>query len=238
MKHKIILFSILIIAALAAGFLYNKRQKAGEIIKSNFNPAVSDSVQADKALLNVPFTAQAPLGHWDDPRQEDGCEEASVLMAWLWLHDQANQPTDAEKTIIDMSNFEQDRYGNYHDFNAEDTAKFFKDYYGYQKFYVTKNPTVDDMKKELSQDHLVLVPTNGQKLNNPHYKQPGPTTHMLVIKGFEDSTGQFIVNDPGTKYGESYIYDYNTVYNAMVDYPSGNHGSQEGRPKAMIVVFK
>ncbi len=37
---------------------------------------------------SVPFTVQAPLGDWTDARQQDGCEEASVLMAMAWVRDE------------------------------------------------------------------------------------------------------------------------------------------------------
>ena len=112
------------------------------------------------------------------------------------------------------------------------------DYYSYSKHEVKIDPSIDDIKNALRAGGVVLVPANGQKLNNPHYKQPGPITHMLLIKGFNDSKKQFITNDPGTKFGEGYAFDYETVFNAMVDYPSGNHDSQTGRPKAMITIKK
>ena len=237
------IFLVLIIGAVALAAVLGIKKYQGRVNSTpdpvnSYVPNKPDVTQADHALINVPFTAQAPTGNWSDPRQEDGCEEASLYMSWLWINNQSTNPQVAEKAITDMSDFEQSTYGNYHDFNAEDTAKLMADYYHYNKLEVRINPTVDDMKNALREDKIVLIPTNGQLLHNPHYKQPGPTTHMLVVKGFDDSKGQFITNDPGTRYGEGYTYAYNIVYNAMVDYPSGNHGSQVGRPKAMIIISK
>ena len=229
---------ILIIVAAGAAFYIFKKNEAGKPVVSNYNSSTPDEIKADKVLLNVPFTSQAPLGHWSDPRQEDGCEEASLLMAWLWIKNQTLTPTQAEKAITDISDFELQRYGNFHDFDAEDTAKLMTDYYHYDKHMVTINPTIEDIKNALRNEKLVLVPANGQKLNNPHYTAPGPTTHMLVIKGFDDSKNQFITNDSGTKFGESYVYNYQTLYNAIVNYPTGDHESQAGRPKAMIAIQK
>src|SRR5437016_6068593 len=37
--------------------------------------------------LPVPFTVQAPFADWQDPRQEDACEEASALMAVYWAQE-------------------------------------------------------------------------------------------------------------------------------------------------------
>ncbi|TAL42128.1 MAG: hypothetical protein EPN92_11965 [Chitinophagaceae bacterium] len=242
-KYAIIIFIIL--AGLGAVFLSRQKgdYQAPATIPSTSSPALSNSAEKEsaaknKVLINVPFTSQAPTGNWSDPRQEDGCEEASVLMAWLWLQGKTITATEAEKTIIAMSEFQLARYGSYHDTNAVDTAKFMKDYYGYEKVSVEMNPSIEDIKSALLKNHIVLVPMNGQRLNNPYFKQPGPTTHMLVIKGFDESKGIFITNDPGTKRGESYTYTYQTVYNAMVDYPTGDHGSQEGRPKSIIVIEK
>ena len=238
-KNKFLISAAIILIAGGGALALKKRVRIPQSAPdTSFVPTVPDTVKADSVLLNVPFTSQAPTGHWSDPRQEDGCEEASLLMAWLWTKDQGITPADAEKVIIDMSNFETAHYGNYNDLDAQDTAKLMQDYYGYQKVSVKISPTLDDIKNELRHGHLVLVPANGQRLNNPHFKVPGPLTHMLVIKGFNDAKSQFITNDPGTQYGKSYIYSYQVLFNAIVNYPSGHHESQVGRPKAMIIVEK
>jgi len=205
---------------------------------AQYTPNKPDVVKTTSVLLNVPFTSQAPRANWSDPRQQDGCEEASIYMAYLWATNGSTTPEEAEKTITAISDFEEFHYGNFHDTNAADTVKVMKAYFNYQNVSFTMNPTIENIKNELRQGRLVLVPANGQKLNNPNFKPPGPVTHMLVIRGFDDASGKFTTNDPGTRLGEGYIYDYSTVYDAMVDYPTGTHESQEGRPKSMIVVSK
>ena len=242
---KIILI-ISIIAASGASAFYFYKAKTGETLpvpdpKNAYVPGPTAKpavIEVDHVLINVPFTTQAPLAHWEDPRQQDGCEEAAILMAWLWINHSTMSPQQAETAIIEISEFEQATYGNYHDFNAEDTAKLFQDYYHYDKVDFQLNPTIEDIKMALKLGKLVLVPTNGQLLGNPHYKQPGPTTHMLVIKGFDDNKKEFITNDPGTRFGEGYTYNYDVLFSAMIDYPSGDHESQVGRPKSMVIVEK
>ena len=233
-KFFILIFLAFVFAAIL--FIFQKPPQVGEAPETIFNPATPDVVLADQVLLNVPFTSQAPLADWIDPRHQEGCEEASLLMAWLWINGQNMTKDEAEKTIEDMAAFELYTYGNFRDTNSYDTARVMKDYYQYEKTEVKINPTIEDIKNALRQGKLVLVPVNGQKLNNPNFKRPGPTTHMLVIKGFDNSKNQFITNDPGTRLGESYIYDYPVVYDAMVDYPTGDHLSQDDRPKSMIVI--
>lgn len=238
MKTKVAAIVVIILLAAGGAYALKNRVQPQPVPDTSFTPSIPDTVKSSYVLLNVPFTSQAPTGNWADPRQEDGCEEASILMAWLWTQNKSITPTDAEKAIIDISDYELANYGNYNDLDAQDTAKLMHDYYGYQKISVQISPTIDDIKNELRKGNLVLVPANGQKLGNPHYKVPGPTTHMLVIKGFDDAKGQFITNDPGTQYGKSYVYAYQTLFNAMVNYPSGDHLDQTGQPKAMIMVEK
>lgn len=248
MRNKILILATIIL--LAGGGVYALKNRIRPPLPApdtSYSPLTPDvvpdkipgaAVKADYVLLNVPFTSQAPTGNWADPRQEDGCEEASILMSWLWTQNLGTTPAEAQKAITDISDYETVHYGNYYDLDAEDTAQLMRDYYGYQKVSVKINPTIEDIKDELRHGVLVLVPANGQKLGNPHFKTPGPLTHMLVIKGFDDAKGQFITNDPGTQYGKSYTYAYQTLYNAMVNYPSGRHEDQTGRPKAMILVEK
>ena len=38
---------------------------------------------------------------------------------------------------------------------------------------------------------------------------------MLVIIGFDDKTGEFITNDPGTKRGAEFRYKYKILLNAI-----------------------
>ena len=243
MKNKFLIIAVIIL--LAAGFAFVFRSPIKHVIlppapppDNSYDATVPDKVEATSALLNVPFVSQAPTANWKDPRQQDGCEEASLLMAWLWVNNKSITPTEAEKVIQDMSDFETTHYGNYYDLNAQDTAKLMKDYYGYEKTEVTIDPTLENMKDALRQGKLVIVPANGQKLDNPNFTGAGPLTHMVVIKGFDDAKNEFTTNDPGTRLGNNYKYAYNTLYNAMVNYPSGHHESQAGMPKAMIAVTK
>ena len=48
------------------------------------NETTPTSTPIKSVYYDVPFTSQAPLAEWDDPLQQDGCEEASSLMAASW----------------------------------------------------------------------------------------------------------------------------------------------------------
>ncbi len=174
-------------------------------------------------FLDVPFTSQAPFAEWFDPIYQNACEEAALVMAMHWARNQQLTAAEASEEIFALAQYEKENYGHFHDTSAADTLKLFKDFYDYQKADLFYDINVEDIKRELAQGNLVIVPVNGQKLNNPYYVLPGPLEHMLVIRGYDDVLGEFIVNDPGTKRGEAYRYNYQILENAMRDYSSGYH---------------
>ena len=190
-------------------------------------------------FLNVPFIAQAPLANWSDPRQQNGCEEASLLMAMGWITGERFTPAQNEKRITDFADWQIEKYGFSTDTNADDTAKLMREYLKYDKVRVVHDITLSDIKKELSKGNLVLVPANGQRIGNPNFTAPGPLTHMFPILGYDSATDEFIVNDPGTRQGGSYRYSSSAVEASLQDYPSGaTHGYQTPGKTAMLVVEK
>ena len=61
---------------------------------------------------------------------------------------------------------------------------------------------------------------------------------MIVIRGYDAKTKEFITNDPGTRQGENYRYKSDVLINALRDYPTGNHLPIEAERKAMIIIKK
>jgi hypothetical protein len=186
--------------------------------------------------LNIPFTPQAPFANWKDIRQGAGCEEASILMVMRWVQGKSLTPTEAEKEIIDISDFEKEKYGEFRDLSASGTVQLIKDYFNYQNVELVENIGAEDIKNELKKGNAAIVSVNGQLLKNPFYTPPGPVQHMLVIKGYDEKTKEFITNDSGTKRGENYRYNEEIVENALQDYPSGYHEPIVAVNKVMIVI--
>ncbi len=196
---------------------------------------------ADKdVFLTVPFAAQAPLGNWADPMQQNGCEEVSAIMAMAWVEGKEKlAPEDVINEIRKISNYELEKYGGYIDTSAEDTVlRIFKGYYKYENVEVRYNINKEDIKQELFKGNLVIVPANGRKLANPNYTPPGPETHMLPIIGYDAAKKEFITNDGGTRKGAGFRFKEDVVEEAIVDYPTGNHEEVMEIRKAMIVVKK
>lgn len=202
---------------------------------------LSSPVLKPKVLLDVPFVSQAPIGNWDDPRQQDGCEEAAAYMAYLWAVGAAPPKTlaEQERKIVEISDWEEEKYGGYHDTAVEDTVeRIYRQYFKYDKVKVIKDITVNKIKQELAMDNLIQVPADGRVLGNPYYTAPGPERHNLLITGYDEETGEFVTNDNGTRRGEGYRYKYEVLVSAIRDYPTGYHEPIRGDYKVMIVISK
>lgn len=180
--------------------------------------------------LDIPFTSQAPLANWDLPYQE-ACEEASMLMAARFLQGRTiTGPDDADSAILELVDFADVELGYPIDMTAEETANAIEEFYNLRT-EVLYDFTWDDIKTALTQGYPVIVPAAGRELGNPNFTSPGPIYHMLVIKGYTEN--RVITNDPGTRNGADYSYDYDVLYNAMHDWNGGN--VNEGK-KVIIIV--
>ncbi len=197
-------------------------------------------VQAEEFIDNqVPFTPQAPLAEWHDSRQQDGCEEASVLMAITWTRGEKLSAQIAKDEILAISDWELNKYQSYVDTSAADTLKrIVLGYFGHQNAEVKSDISLSDIISEINKGRVVLVPADGRKLGNPYFTPPGPERHMLLIRGYDLKTREFITNDPGTKRGEAYRYKEDVLFKAILDYPTGDHVPIEQEKKAMIAIWK
>lgn len=227
------LFPILIIGLFLGQLIAKPAAVAAELTQAI-------AVQPKKYYLEaVPFVPQAPFGEWRDKRFQDGCEEAASLIAVRWAKGQTLNKTQAKQEIIKIAAYEQKKYGGYVDTSAAETlSRIIKGYFNYQQAEVKKDVTLDDIIAEIKNGNLVIAPFNGRLLRNPYYTQPGPERHMIVIRGYDEATSEFITNDVGTRRGENYRYPKNVLFSAIRDYPSGNHQPIKKVEKNIIVVKK
>jgi len=207
---------------------------------ASINPQPSSSVgasaKAETLNLPVPFTPQAPTGNWDQLHNE-ACEEATALMAnayYSGVKDVNLSPTYAEGQISKLVAWEDANLGYDLDTTSAETAQMITQVYGLQT-KLQNDFTADDIKKELSQNHLLIISEYGRALGNPNYKQPGPIHHMLLIKGYDGNN--LITNDSGTKHGLNYIYSFDTIYSAAGDWSHVTNNVDQSK-KIMIVVWK
>lgn len=215
-----------------------KEEKINEKIATPEEPKIFPN-KGKIIIDNVPFVPQAPYGDWKDPRQQDGCEEISSLLAVYWAQDKKLNKTEAIDELFKIAEYEEKNFGNFTDTSASTTVQnIINGYFGYQKAEVKYNITTADIISQLEKGNLVMVPMDGRLLKNPYYTSPGPERHMLLVIGYDFGKKQFITNDPGTKRGKNYKYNENIFLDAIGDYPTGNHAPTEEREKAIIIISK
>lgn len=195
-------------------------------------PIARPEILPEKIFISVPFTSQAPFANWD-VYHEEACEEASLIMVKYYLDKKSLTPEIAEKEIQKMIDFEIKNYGDYKDTTAAENVKLAADFYGLKNLQVVYDFKKDDLKKYLTQGSPIIVPAAGRMLGNPNFTAPGPLYHNLVLVGYDGNT--IITNDPGTRKGQGYEYNIDTLYNAIHDFPGQPENITQGR-KAMIVL--
>lgn len=185
---------------------------------------------ADKLILQVPFSKQAPTDKWD--RNED-CEETSVTMANAFLTgNTVNElPADqALEAINNLKNWENANLGFNKDTGAMATTRMAEGAFGL-KVNQIKNFTEQNIKDALIENKPVLLPIDARKLNNPKYQNSGPQYHMIVIRGYDGS--DLIINDPGVSDGNGQSYSFTALYNAAADW---NQATQQMEPDNKIAL--
>lgn len=197
------------------------------------------SLPKEVAISGVPFTSQAPLGNWSDPRQQDGCEEASVLVAGSWAHGETiGTANEALTKLLELSKLSESMFGTFHDSSAADTLKLYQAYWHSTKGTVKYDITLEDIKQALADGNVVITPMDGRKLFNPNFTAGGPERHMIVITGYNDDTQIFTTQDVGTRKGKNYQYKYSVLMGALRDYRTGDHLPIISTVKAMLVIPK
>lgn len=182
-----------------------------------------------KKVVDIDFVSQAPHANWQNPYKE-ACEEASVIMAVYGLRGEKLSKYAMNTEIISLVAWQNNAFGYFEDTNADETIQMLQEVYK-QKAYKIENPTVNQIKKELADENLIIALVAGQEIGNPYFHPPGPLYHALVIVGYDNDN--FITHDPGTKRGENLKYSYETIMNALHDWNGGD--VYNGVPVVIVV---
>lgn len=218
----------LAVVAAVAGLLYVHVHYPKPVVAPQQNPtAVQSSATPSTSTggvivpntfsLPIPFTPQAPTANWDELHNE-ACEEAAAIMANAYLTGDTETkipPATVEAQITTLTNWEQQTFGYYLDTTAAETAQMIQGVYGLHA-QILNGYTEDDIKQALLNHEVVIIPEDGQDLDNPNYRTPGPIYHMLVVRGFSGDT--IITNDSGTRNGLNYPYSFETIYDSGADW--------------------
>ena len=191
----------------------------------------SNTALPKSVLIEVPFSSQAPDGNWDPPYDE-ACEEISLIMAQRYLTNQSFTPQEADQEIRNLTTWVELQNLPV-DITAEQLAQVASEYYNLQT-KIMNEPTVDDLKQELAAGNPVILPLAGQRLGNPYYSGDGPPYHMLTVIGYTST--QFITNDPGTKRGAGYKYNYDVLMSAIHNWTGSKETIGQGEAVALVVL--
>jgi hypothetical protein len=187
-------------------------------------------------LNKTPFVVQAPFGNWDELHKE-ACEEAALVMANAYLENRKSpSPEKADKELISLVKFAEEKLQHKPDINTWQMKDLFSKYYN-QKVSIVEKPTAEEIKKHLLKKGIVIAPAAGRVLDNPYFQNPGPLYHALVVIGYDESKKQFITNDPGTRKGEGFRYNYQNLMKSIHDLPESNKKEDilEGEKRVLFI---
>lgn len=196
-------------------------------------PAKPPVQSAESVYIKVPFTSQAPYGVWDILHEET-CEEAAVLMARAWMYDLPLTKENVEYELQRIVRWENLNFGTFENTSAAETALIAKHIYGMDARLIDR-PTIDDVKRELRNNSIVVMGFAGRELQNPYFTPPGPSYHVIVIHGY-DANG-FFTNDPGTIRGENFYYSFENIERSAHDW-NGSPATLLTSPARAIVFSK
>ena len=239
-----IIFTFLVASFFSIGIIYSLIPKPPVTkIYENVNKEINTPiVQENQVKLpsyvlinNVPFTAQAPFANWEDIRQQEACEEASILMAAYWKLNKSLNKQIALDEILKIVAFEEENFGFHIHSDLEIAQEILRSYFNIENSTLEYDIDIQDIKKHLANDSVVIAPMNGKKLKNPHFLNGGPKNHMILIIGYDDNKQVFITHDPGTRNGENYEYTYEVIQDSLYNYPNSNQEFTENRPKSALL---
>ena len=193
------------------------------LLMAFFAVSAPNARAAEFINLPVPFTPEAPDGLMVKP-WNNACEEATLVMLDEYYAGKTNdviaKPV-AKKLILNYINIENKIFGYNGNTDAKEMVKLANEYSKYFEARVVTNPTITQIKDELKAKRPVAALVYGFKLQNPRilFSRSGSYYHTFVIKGFDEKTKEFIVNDNGDlKKGLDLRYSYDTIMDALADY--------------------
>lgn len=183
------------------------------------------------ADLNVPYSSQAPLGDWRQP-WFDACEETALVMVDSYYQGRSLTPEISKNEILKVFDYKNNALGVSLDENTDKILSIIENYFSWigTKVY---NPSITMIKSEIDAGRPVIAPVAGFELGNPYYRSVVPY-HVIILKGYDDATAEFITHDPGLNHGANFRYSYQTVIDANHDFVARDIDLMKTGAKVMI----
>lgn len=168
-------------------------------------------------VLDVPFTSQAPEKNWYEP-WANACEETSILMVDAFYSEENEIGVqEAKQEILDIFSVKHAELLESKDESLQTIVDLVEALDLNWRGEIVANPSLEDMKVELDAGRPIIVPVYAPQLRNPYYVGGGPDYHVLVLIGYDDTENRFIVNDPGTQFGEKLEFTYTRLMDSIHD---------------------
>ncbi len=178
-------------------------------------PSVDPLALETQEEIEIPFTTQAPLGMWEAP-WSDYAEEACVWMAMKWANKEEFESIyNTADELKEIGAWELKTFGTSGLTDIPQTLQLVVNYFGHTNAFLSGEITEESLRAYLEEGALLIVPVNGQILDNPNYGDPAPEHHMILLYAATE-TG-FIANDPGTRRGEAVVYETQKILDAIQD---------------------
>jgi hypothetical protein len=187
-----------------------------------FANAATSSTEIVK--LSVPFIIEIPDGTWTGP-WKNACEEASMAMVDQYYQGVSTIGRQASKKImLPIFAYQDAVWGTNADSNAARTAKIIEAKLDF-KATIKRNPTLEEIKNELRAGRPVMSFHYAKYLPNPghRFRVNGSYFHVMVLSGFDETTQEFISEDPGAENGLDYRYKYDKLMATLGDYNYTTH---------------
>ena len=145
-------------------------------------------------------------------------------------------PEQAEKQILEVFTVKNNHFGNSADESMSRIAEIINAANLDWTATLSVNPELNAIKEEIAKNRPVIAPVDARLLIGSTYEGDPVDYHVLVISGYDDTTEEFIVQDPGTKNGKNNRYGYENFYMSINDYlpqatPSGRKAVLFTSPK-------
>ncbi len=220
----------------AAALLSGGVQEVVPVVLSTPTPTPTRLVRVQ---LAVPYVNEAPDDNWSGP-WNNGCEEAAVVMIEAFYQNKSAVSIAEAKQMMQRLFDEQDRvWGSNANSDAARTVQFVATL-GLFRARVVNAPTVEQIKEEVAAGRPVITLHRGFELGNPNipFLATGSSYHTLVVIGYDDATGEFIVHDDGdAKAGAYRRYEYSVVMDSLHDYDYQSKLA-DGPPRAIFTAAK
>lgn len=184
--------------------------------------AVTSQTGAKQPIINPPFILQSPRMKWTFV-DEEMCEEATLMMAARWYF-QLGAPTipRMEYNLARLRDYQVKNFTTWYDSSILQGEAMMRDVFNVLqvdlKIITDEEQNLNQIKQAISDGKVVVFPAAGRLLKNKHFKNGGPVFHNILIYGYDPKTDEYIVMDPGTRFGRGFRYSATILNQAWHDW--------------------